>query len=62
MKVPCKNCPDRTPLCHGICPQYKAYVAENNRVRKARASDPYRLATGYEIMQIHKFFAATARR
>lgn len=24
--APCKNCPDRTPSCHGSCDKYKEWV------------------------------------
>ena len=62
MKAPCKDCADRTMLCHGICPKYAAYVAENNRAKAARASDPHRLVYDYQFAQANKIRAATVRR
>lgn len=35
MTSPCRGCGDRDIGCHGSCPKYKAYTAEN-RDRKHR--------------------------
>ena len=47
MKAPCKDCTDRSISCHGICPKYRVYIEENDRVKAARASDPSRLICDY---------------
>lgn len=62
MKVPCRDCADRTAFCHGGCQKYADYVTEYNRTKAARKSDPYRLVTGYEIARMQKFRTVTARR
>ena len=38
MDVPCvKDCPDRSPTCHGTCEKYAAYAAWCEEEREARA-------------------------
>lgn len=41
MSVPCKDCQDRAPRCHGRCPKYAAYKEakeeENARRRRENA-------------------------
>ena len=40
MEIPCvKDCPDRTPTCHGKCEKYKAYAAWRAEERKKRAEE-----------------------
>lgn len=45
MKVPCKDCPDRSPECHGKCERYQEYCAEREaikaRKREADNADIY---------------------
>ena len=36
MTAPCKDCPDRHPLCHSECPKYLAYKAEREEMRRER--------------------------
>ena len=42
---PCtKDCPDRSPTCHGTCPKYKAWVEKREAKKKAAAVDRERYA------------------
>lgn len=36
MTAPCKDCPDRHPLCHSECEKYLAYKAEREEQRRER--------------------------
>ena len=36
MTAPCKDCPNRHPLCHAECEQYLAYKAEREARREER--------------------------
>ncbi len=36
MMAPCKDCPDRAPVCHDSCERYQAYRAERDRISEAR--------------------------
>lgn len=36
MKAPCKGCERRKLLCHSVCEEYKAFVAENEEIKKKR--------------------------
>ena len=36
MTAPCKDCPDRHPLCHSECEKYLAYKAEREEQRMER--------------------------
>lgn len=38
MNAPCKDCPDRDyPHCHMVCPRYKEYQADRERIRAIKA-------------------------
>lgn len=40
MDNPCKpDCPDRSDICHGICPRYAAFWEESENGRKQRGID-----------------------
>lgn len=39
MRVPCKDCPDRHPLCHSDCERYKAYREDVDRRRTERQAE-----------------------
>ena len=45
---PCRNCNTRTPVCHGICPQYKAWSKVNERLSKERKSYFYANQRGFD--------------
>ena len=36
MTSPCKDCPDRSPTCHGNCESYKTYAREREQIRDTR--------------------------
>lgn len=36
MTSPCRGCGDRDIGCHGNCPKYKAYTAENWKQKRRR--------------------------
>ena len=36
MKAPCKNCEERVPKCHSVCPKYKAYRDSLAQEKKER--------------------------
>ena len=51
MKSPCeKNCPDRSPTCHGECEKYLEYYAHRRKIDKAKLGDE---TIGY-LKDIHK--------
>lgn len=62
MKAPCRDCADRNAFCHGSCQKYADYVAEYNRVKAAKYSDPNRIIYDYKYAQTCKIRAATVRR
>ena len=39
MRAPCLNCQRRTvrPNCHGVCKEYKMFMAERERARQRKA-------------------------
>lgn len=39
MKSPCKGCDRRKLLCHSVCERYKAFVNENEEVKKKKAAE-----------------------
>lgn len=43
MTAPCKDCPDRSPTCHGVCEKYKKFRAKreaaNARYREQMAAE-----------------------
>lgn len=40
VNVPCtRDCPGRSPTCHGSCDRYAAYVAYREHIRAARQHD-----------------------
>lgn len=42
---PCsRDCPDRTPGCHGTCPRYKEWVAKREAEKIVRAAYKERYA------------------
>ncbi len=47
VKNPCvKECPDRSPTCHGECEKYMAYAAWREELRNERAKISSLLAAG----------------
>ncbi len=36
MVAPCKDCPERHPLCHSECPKYLEYRAERDEMCRQR--------------------------
>ena len=41
MKAPCKNCEERVPKCHAVCPKYKAYREYIEQLREAQRNKGY---------------------
>ena len=53
MEIPCvKDCPDRTPTCHGKCEKYKAYAAWRAEERKKWAEERKKRAEEARIRNI----------
>ena len=44
VSAPCRDCKDRKEGCHGWCERYKAFVAENERIKaeKKKQKDHFR--------------------
>lgn len=36
MNAPCKDCPNRTLLCHSTCEEYQKFAAERQEISKKR--------------------------
>ena len=41
MKAPCRNCEERAPKCHSVCPKYKAFRESVERLREAQKNKGY---------------------
>lgn len=50
-KAPCKDCGERAEGCHGRCERYKAFAAECEKARQARAAGYYMSRTALKAMR-----------
>lgn len=43
MKVPCKDCVERTMICHSHCPKYAEFKVANEQRRQAERSATFNI-------------------
>lgn len=64
MKVPCKDCTERTLNCHSTCERYKQFFEENEK-RKAELLESHRLTNtlnGYNKNKLSGFSGSKYRK
>lgn len=60
VKNPCaKDCPDRSPTCHGECERYAAFAAHCERMRQARHQENIVAGAVFDAVQRCRKYAAT---
>ena len=60
MTNPCaKDCPDRSPTCHGSCERYAAFAAYREQIRQNRYSENQIISAVFEA--VHRCSKHTVR-
>ena len=58
LKVPCKDCPERSPTCHAKCEKYQEFNLRREELREARQKESNQRAG---FIEHHQRLAARVR-